>query len=106
MINGVTQSAVGTGIWTLGIGTSTNSWRAPIFYDHNDTNYYVDPNAATSAVLAGVVRQVSYPFLEMTKTIAANYTITTNYNAVTVGPVTINTGVSVTIPTGSNWVVL
>jgi len=27
-----------------GIGTSTASWRAPIFYDSNDTGYYINPN--------------------------------------------------------------
>jgi hypothetical protein len=32
-----------------------------------------------------------------------NYTITTNKNAMTAGPITINTGVTVTIPTGSTW---
>jgi hypothetical protein len=30
-----------------GVGTSTASWRAPIFYDSNDTSYYVDPNSAS-----------------------------------------------------------
>ena len=30
-----------------------NSLRAPIFYDSNDTNYYLDPNASTSLRIAG-----------------------------------------------------
>ena len=42
---------------------------------------------------------------ENAQTIVANYTITTNYNALSAGPITINTGVTVTIPTGSNWVI-
>jgi hypothetical protein len=29
------------------IGYAGNSFRAPIFYDSNDTNYYVDPNATS-----------------------------------------------------------
>ncbi len=43
---------------------------------------------------------------ENAQTITANYTITTNYNALSAGPITINTGITVTIPTGSNWVVM
>jgi hypothetical protein len=34
------------------------------------------------------------------------YTIGTNKNAMSTGPITINSGVTVTVPSGSNWVVL
>lgn len=43
---------------------------------------------------------------ENSNTIAANYTLTTNKNAMSVGPITINSGVTVTVPSGQNWVVL
>jgi len=39
-------------------------------------------------------------------TIAASYTIPTGYGASSVGAVTINSGVTVTVPSGSRWVVL
>jgi hypothetical protein len=39
-------------------------------------------------------------------TISANYTIPTGYSASSVGAVTINSGVTVTVPSGSRWVVL
>jgi hypothetical protein len=39
-------------------------------------------------------------------TVAANYTLATGSNASSVGPMTVATGVSVTIPTGSRWVIL
>ena len=39
-------------------------------------------------------------------TIATSYTIPTGYGASSVGPVTINSGVVVTVPSGSRWVVL
>jgi len=45
-------------------------------------------------------------FYENGQTVTANYTITTNKNAVTAGPVTVNSGVTVTIPSGSSWVVV
>lgn len=45
-------------------------------------------------------------FVENDQTVTTNYTITTNKNAMSTGPITINSGVSVTVPSGSNWVVL
>ncbi len=42
---------------------------------------------------------------EHAHTIAANYSITSGNNAMTAGPITINSGVSVTVPTGSTWVI-
>ena len=45
-------------------------------------------------------------FYENGQTVTTNYTLTTNKNAVTAGPVTVNSGVTVTIPSGSSWVVV
>lgn len=45
-------------------------------------------------------------FIENDNTITTNYTITTNKNAVTAGPVTINNSVVVTVPSGSTWVIV
>ena len=39
-------------------------------------------------------------------TIGTNYTIPSGYSASSVGAVTISSGVTVTVPTGSRWVVL
>lgn len=43
---------------------------------------------------------------ENAQTIASNYTISTNYNAMSAGKITINTGVTVTVPTSSRWVIV
>jgi hypothetical protein len=43
---------------------------------------------------------------ENKQSINANYTMTTDYNGESVGPITIASGVVVTIPSGSRWVVL
>jgi hypothetical protein len=43
---------------------------------------------------------------ENANTISANYTIGTSNNAVSAGPITINAGVVVTVPSGSTWVVI
>jgi hypothetical protein len=45
-------------------------------------------------------------FFENDQTVTTNYSITTNKNAMTAGPITINSGISVTIPTGSVWTIL
>jgi hypothetical protein len=45
-------------------------------------------------------------FYENSQTISANYTITSGKNAMSTSPVTINSGVTVTVPSGSRWVVL
>ncbi len=45
-------------------------------------------------------------FYENGKIVTTNYTITDTENAVSAGPVTINSGATVTIPTGSVWVVV
>ena len=45
-------------------------------------------------------------FFENGQTISVNYTITSGKNAGTFGPVTINSGITVTVPTGSVWTVV
>lgn len=45
-------------------------------------------------------------FVETATTVTANYTITSGKNAMTAGPVTINSGVSITIPSGSVWTIV
>jgi hypothetical protein len=39
-------------------------------------------------------------------TVSANYTIPTGYSASSVGPITVNSGIAVTVNSGSRWVVL
>lgn len=45
-------------------------------------------------------------FYENGQTVTTNYTLTTNKNAMTAGPVTINSGVTVTVPSGQSWVIV
>lgn len=45
-------------------------------------------------------------FYENEKTITTDYTITNNKNAMTVGPVIINNGITVTVPSGSIWSII
>lgn len=45
-------------------------------------------------------------FVENAQVVTGNYTITAGKNAMSAGPITINTGVTVTIPTGSVWTII
>ena len=45
-------------------------------------------------------------FWENDQTLSTSYSITSGKNAMTAGPVTLATGVSVTIPSGSTWVIV
>jgi hypothetical protein len=46
------------------------------------------------------------PILESQIVISQNYTVSTNYNGLSVSPVTIATGYSLTVPDGQTWLVL
>jgi hypothetical protein len=43
---------------------------------------------------------------ENKNTITTSYTLTTNYNGMSVGPLTIDSGATVTVPSGQRWVIL
>lgn len=45
-------------------------------------------------------------FLENGQTVTTSYTLTANRNAVSAGPITINSGVTVTVPSGANWAIV
>jgi hypothetical protein len=75
-----------------------NQIRASLIYD--GATWQVSANLGSGgSALVGV-------FYENSTTIGANYTITAGKNAMSTGPITINNGVTVTIPSGSRWVIL
>ena len=45
-------------------------------------------------------------FYENGQNVTTDYSITASTNAMSAGPVTVDSGVTVTIPSGSNWVVV
>jgi uncharacterized protein YxjI len=46
------------------------------------------------------------PITEKTKTISLDYTIDSDNNAISIGTTTISSGVTVTIPVNSSWVII
>lgn len=101
------------GAWEVGIGTYTSSGTTL----SRDT--ILESSNSGSAVNFGSGSKdvfVTYPaeraviggkgLIENSSTITENVTVTTGNNAISAGPVTISSGVTVTIPSGSTWVVV
>jgi hypothetical protein len=55
---------------------------------------------------ANLIAGASGAIFENVTTIGANYTLTSGRNGLSVGPVTVGSGVTVTVPSGARWVVL
>ncbi len=45
-------------------------------------------------------------FVENSMTVTTDYELSSGKSASSVGPITINSGVTITIPSGQNWVIL
>jgi hypothetical protein len=76
------------------------------------TNFAVAPTVSSTylywngaAFAWGTVAQET-PIAETNQTISSNYTLTTAKNGFSVGPVTINSGVTVTVGSGQRWLVV
>jgi len=54
-------------------------------------------------VAAGAADDV---FWENAQTISSDYTITASKNALTAGDITVNSGITVTVPVGASWVIV
>jgi hypothetical protein len=104
---GVLQSAGAQGLSAYqaalanGFVGSEAAWLATLVGPTGSTGA-VGPTG-TSGVNGGGTDEV---FIETDTVVTTNYTITTNKNALTAGPVTINPGVVITIPSGSVWTVV
>jgi len=64
-----------------------------------------DATNASWAVLDTDANTTTKGLYEHAHTIASNYSITSGNNALSAGPVTINSSISVTVPTGSTWII-
>lgn len=65
----------------------------------------VNTTSITTMNVGGPFRITSSPFIENSTNVIVDYTISTNFNAFSAGPITINTGVTVTVPVGSTWTI-
>ena len=117
---------VGGSEWEVGLGTYTSSGTTlsrTTVLESSNSGSLVNFSAGTKNVFVtypaekatyqdangtAIAPQLSASngLVENANTVSVNYTIQTNYNAMSAGPVTVNSGISLTIPSGSNWVVV
>ena len=100
------SSFTSTGAVKLPVGTTAQQPTAAtgmVRFNSTDTQFEGYNGVAWSAIGGASAGGAVY---ENKQSINANYTMSTNYNGESVGPITIGSGVVVTIPSGSRWVVL
>jgi hypothetical protein len=114
-----------TGDWEVGYGTysssgptlnrttilsSSNSGSAVTFSGTvtvfitypSERAVYVDSNSTANAPVLAATNGL----ITNNMTVGTSYTIPSGYSASSTGPITLSSGVSVTVPSGSRWVVL
>ena len=98
-------SATGSG--ALPAGTTGQRDGSPsagyIRFNTTDTSAEIYDGSGWTAVGGG--NTTDKGLYEMAHTISANYAMTSGNNAISAGPITIDTGISVTVETGSTWVI-
>jgi len=105
---GVRTSATGAEIIPAGTTAQRNGSPQAGYFRFNTTNVQFEgyTGSAWSGV-GGASGGGGNPIVyENDSVVTASYTITTGKNASSTGPLTINSGITVTVPTGSRWVVL
>lgn len=99
--------------WEVGIGTYTASGTTlsrDTVLSSSNSGSLVDFSAGTKDVFVtlpserAVIGAEGYSM--NSSTIAQSSSIPSGYNAMSAGPITINSGVSVTVPSGSTWVIV
>jgi len=97
----------GTGQVKLPAGTTAQRSASPangmIRYSTTDNGFEGYQAGAWGGISGAQANGVIY---ENNLTITANYTLSTNKNGFSVGPITISGGVTVTIPSGQRWLVM
>jgi hypothetical protein len=97
---GATQISVGTTVQRPSAATGKIRFNSSL-------SKYEGYNGASWTSLGGATGAGSEAvFYENGKTVTASYTITAGNNAMSTGPITVASGQTVTVPTGSRWVVL
>ena len=102
-------SATGTASSTTYL-RGDNAWSTvdalPSQSGHAGKYLTTDATDASWATLDTDANTTTKGLYEHEHTIDANYTISTGSNAMSAGPITISSGYSVTVPTGSTWVIV
>lgn len=97
----------GTGALTLPAGTEAQrpTGVAGMLRFNEDTDGFEGYNGTEWGSVGGG-NTTALGLWENAATISANYTITAGNNAMSAGPITVDSGVTVTVPSGSTWTVI
>ena len=99
-----------TAVANLSIGgnaaTATSATTATTATTANALNTSNAYTVAGITSTAGFTATSAAPFMLNATTVSVNYTSPANYNLMSAGPITINTGVTVTIDTTGTWVIV
>ncbi len=102
------QANSSTGYFDLPAGTTAQRPGSPSSGNmryNSDTNSFEGYNGSAWGSIGGGA-SAGGAIYENTTTISSNYTLTTSTNGMSVGPITVASGVAVTVPSGQRWVVL
>jgi hypothetical protein len=97
-----------TGALTIPVGTTAQEPASPaagMIRFNSDIPQFEGYNGVKWGQIGGGA-SANGAIYENSQNITSNYTMTSNYNGESVGPITVASGVSVTIPSGSRWVIL
>lgn len=96
-----------TGTTLYGDGSNLTGIDALPSQSGQSGNYLTtDGSAASWAALDTDANTTTKALYEMANSISTNYSITSGNNAMSAGPISIDSGISVTIPTGSVWTIV
>lgn len=95
----------------LPVGTTAQRPSTPVagvIRYNSDLSQYEGYGAVGWAPIGGAAKggTNSQVFFENDISVVSDYTVTTSKNAMSAGPITINNGVTITIPNGSVWTVV
>lgn len=113
-LNVPTASATNRGALSAADWTTFNSKASPFTYTSTYIPYgqgTTTPNQSSSLTFDGTIQLApiqgaSNGIVVNNRTIGTSYSIPSGYSATSAGPITISSGVTVTVPTGGKWVVL
>jgi hypothetical protein len=105
---GVRTSSTGSEIIPSGTTAQRDGTPLAGYFRFNSTNVQFEGyNGTAWSGVGGASGGGGNPIMyENDSVVSVNYTMTTGKNASSTGPLTINSGISVTVPTGSTWVIL
>jgi hypothetical protein len=103
LATGIVKSTTSTG--ALSIAVAGTDYQAPISLTTSGSSGAATFVGNTLNIPVYTGGGSSGPILESQIVISQNYTLTSNTNGFSVGPVSVATGYAVTVPTGQTWVV-